>query len=128
VLSDYQFANIDGGEGRNTLVLANVPKMLDLQAAIASARLDNFSEIALPGAQELVIRAADVLALAGNQQLFVSTLASGKVDLVGAWSAGAPVSIEGVEYRPYTSGAAEVWAQTSGDAAVLNAFNAGSMR
>jgi Ca2+-binding RTX toxin-like protein len=119
VLGDLTFADADGGAGHDTLVLPNVADILDLQAAIASGRLHSFETVALPGAQQLVIRAADVAALTGGQELRVTTNASSHVDLVGAWVAGSVVTIDGVDYTSYTQGATTVLVAGLGVVAIV---------
>ncbi|WP_395647711.1 FG-GAP-like repeat-containing protein [Terricaulis sp.] len=126
VLGDLAFLDVDGGAGADTLVLPNVADVLDLQAAIASGRVHGFETIALPGAQELVIHAGDVGALTGGQQMRVTTVASSRVDLLGAWAAGAPAILDGVEYAVFTQGAATVLIAGDGIVSIVEAAPGGA--
>jgi Ca2+-binding RTX toxin-like protein len=126
VLGDYQFADVDGGDGRDTLVLPAAAKVLDLAAALASGRIHNFEAIDLPGAQELVIRPGDVAALGAGTSLSVTTTAAGKVDLVGAWAAQAPVTVGGVSYIPYLLNGVTVLVAGAGQVAVLGSAPGGA--
>ncbi len=112
-LGDLTFANVDGGGGFDTLVLPNGGRVFDLSAAIATGRIVDFEAIELKADQVLVIRAGDVAALAGGEtQLFVTGVASDRVDLVGAWVQGVQQTIGGITYQAWSLSGSTVLVQS----------------
>jgi len=119
-LGDYTFSNVDGGSGTDTLVLPNTGKILDLSAALAGGRISHFENIVLPGAQQIVIRDADVLNLADDgTTLTVSAGPSSKIFLVGAWIDAGTQSIDGVSYHAFQLRGETVLAQSGATVSVV---------
>ena len=117
-LGDLTFAKVDGGPGHDTLVLPDVARAIDLSKALATGRITGFEEIALPGAQELVVRAADVMQLAGGT-LTIDATAAGRIDLVGSWSSEANQTINGTLYLGYRLGDAHLLVQSGAQLAIM---------
>ncbi|HMJ92882.1 MAG TPA: M10 family metallopeptidase C-terminal domain-containing protein, partial [Allosphingosinicella sp.] len=119
-LGDYTFTSAHGEAGRDVLILPDTAKLLDLAAALGTARLSGFESIVLPGAQGLVIRPQDIALMTGGGSLLtVSATAAGTIHLVGSWSIGALQEIGGVQYRLHASGANQVLVQDGAGVAVL---------
>jgi Ca2+-binding RTX toxin-like protein len=102
-LGDYTFWLADGENGFDTLVLPNANRLLDLSAALATGAIFDFEAIELRGGVEIVIRAADVVALTGSEIEFLITgTATDKVDLVGGWAANGTRLVGGTTYSVFT--------------------------
>ncbi len=119
ILRDYAFADVDGGEGFDRLVLAPPARILSLSAAVASGRLHNIEALDLPGAQTLIVTAQDILAISGGQQLIVGAHASSTVALVGAWASEGQVVVHGQTYRSYHLGGERVLVAGSGTVSIV---------
>ncbi len=99
---DFGFEVIDGGAGFDTLVLASGARALDLSAVLAEQALAEIEAVILAGGQSLCVRAADITGLTGGETtLRVTTTAGDRLDLVGAWSAGADQVIGGITWRSF---------------------------
>jgi Ca2+-binding RTX toxin-like protein len=103
-LSGYDFAQVDGGSGFDTLVLPSGGRVLDLSMVASTGRVSGIEDIVLGGSKELVVRASDIAAISGSTALRIETSSTDKVDLVGGWIQGASQSISGITYLTYTSG------------------------
>ncbi|HVQ08006.1 MAG TPA: calcium-binding protein [Allosphingosinicella sp.] len=126
-LGDYTFEFVSGNEGFDTLVLPDGARLLDLSLALAEGALDGLERIVLGGGKELVVRAADVpLISGGGHALWLDGGATDRVDLVGAWVAGAIATLEGVSYRRYDLDGQSVYVATAATASVQAAAPAGA--
>jgi Ca2+-binding RTX toxin-like protein len=126
-LGDYGFEQVSGNEGFDTLVLPAGARILDLSLALAGAALGGFERIVLGGGKELVVRAADVPAMTGGgHALWLDGGATDRVDLVGAWVAGATAARDGIGYRRYDLGAESVYVALAATASVQAAGPAGA--
>ncbi|HQV04926.1 M10 family metallopeptidase C-terminal domain-containing protein [Novosphingobium sp.] len=127
-LGDYTFAFLDGAGGFDTLVLASGARVFDLSAALSLDRLTDFEAIRLVGAQELVLRGADVQGLSGgDSELVVTLTGTDKLDLVGAWTANGPVTRGGVTYSSYILGGSTVLVTGGGTIAVMASAPVGAV-
>ena len=108
-LGDYTFWYADGENGFDTLALPVANRLFDLSAALATGGIVDFEAIALRGGTEIVVRAADVIALTGAETEFLITgTATDKVDLVGAWVASGSRIVSSVTYAVFTLGSVSV--------------------
>jgi Ca2+-binding RTX toxin-like protein len=102
-LGDYTFWLADGEEGFDTLVLPSLTRLLDFSVALATNAINDFEAVELRGGTEIIIRAADVVALTGAETEFLITgTASDKVDLVGGWIASGSRVVGGTTYSVFT--------------------------
>lgn len=101
VLGDYSFAFVSGGDGIDRLVLPAGARRIDLSAALATGRIEGFEIVELGGGQEIVVRAPDVAAMSGGEELRIEGSATDTVDLVGAWVGNGSVAIDGTVYDRY---------------------------
>lgn len=100
---DFAFELVDGGSGFDTLVLASGARALDLSALLSDQALAEIEAVIMAGSQSLCIRSADITALTGGETtLRITTTASDRLDLVGAWSAGQDQVIGGTTFRAFT--------------------------
>ncbi len=100
---DFAFERIDGGTGFDTLVLASGARALDLSVLLSDQALAEIEAVVMAGGQSLCIRSADITALTGGETtLRITTTASDRLDLVGAWSAGQDQVIGGTTFRAFT--------------------------
>ena len=100
---DFAFEHVDGGTGFDTLVLASGARALDLSALLSDQALAEIEAVVMAGDQSLCIRSADITALTGGETtLRITTTASDRLDLVGAWSVGPDQVIGGTTFRAYS--------------------------
>jgi hypothetical protein len=105
LLGDYRFAQIDGGAGEDTLVLAGTGRLLDLSAALGTGRLVSIERIELGAGDGLVVRAGNVAGLTnGGSALQIAGAQGGQINLVGAWSAAGTETVGGVTHAVYVQG------------------------
>ncbi len=123
---DFGFEYVDGGAGFDTLVLNGGARALDLSAVLAEQALAEIEALVLTGSQSLCVRSADITALTGGEtSLRITTTATDRLDLVGAWTAGADQVIGGVTWRTFVlSGLTVLVAGTGG--VVTNAAASGA--
>lgn len=100
-LGDYTFEHVSGDAGFDTLVLPAGSRILDLSAVLAEEALDGIEKLVLGGGKELVVRPADIPLLADGVVLRIDGGATDTIDLIGAWTPGDPVTIDGVTYRQF---------------------------
>jgi len=123
---DFGFDHVNGGAGFDTLVLAAGARALDLSAVLADERAAEIEALIMAGGQSLCIRSADVTGLTGGETtLRITTTASDRLDLVGAWTAGADQVIGGTTFRSFTLAGRTVLVAGSGGV-VTNATASGS--
>jgi len=108
-LGDYTFWFADGENGFDTLALPFGNRLFDLSNALATSAIQDFEAIELRGGVEIVVRAADVVALTGSETEFLITgTATDKVDLVGGWAANGSRAVGGTTYSVFTLGGVNV--------------------
>jgi Ca2+-binding RTX toxin-like protein len=109
-LGDYKFELVSGNEGFDTLVLPGGGRVLDLSFTLSQGAVDGIERLVLGGGKEIVVRAGDIPVITdGGQALWLDGLANDKVDLIGAWVAGATQTIDGVSWRRYDLGGQTVY-------------------
>ncbi len=112
---DLTFRRIEGGAGFDTLVLPAGGRALNLSTLLQAGAVAGIEHIIFAGGQSLAVQAADVGALTGGvAELRLTTTASDRIDLVGAWVAGANQVISGVTYKTYALDGARVLVAGSG--------------
>lgn len=116
---DLEFAFADGGAGHDVFVVPNNVLTLGLGNIVSSGRVVNFEQIALLGAQTLVIEPSDVAAFTSGARLYVSGVNASELDLVGAWSPMGNQAYNGVTYAVYDAGGVQVWVAGVGTVQVL---------
>ncbi len=121
VAADLAFARIDGGAGFDMLSLPG-DRTLDLAAALTGGRLAGIERLLLGGGG-VAVRAGDAAALAGGS---LQIAGSGRVTLVGAWSAAGTVVIDGEGWRRFQLGAEVVLVAGSTEAVIADAAPAGA--
>ncbi|MEY4837039.1 MAG: hypothetical protein RLZZ475_898 [Pseudomonadota bacterium] len=114
VLGDYTFRAVHGGEGIDTLVLANGARNLELAEVLASGRVTGFEIIEMTGLQRLLIDAATARDLAGKgPPLRINGYDTDTVLLAGTWTQSGTTQVDGVSYARWINGTAEVLVRTS---------------
>ena len=102
--ADYTFAELRGGTGKDSWVLAAGARALDLGAVASSGRVSGIDTIVANGAKVLVVRPADVAAISDGHTLRIDATASDHIYLDGGWTLANQVTEDGVTYQRYTAG------------------------
>ena len=110
--ADYSFAELRGGTGKDSWVLAAGARALDLSAVVSSGRVSGIDTIVANGDKVLVVHATDVPAISDGHTLRIDASASDRVYLPGGWTQTTQVTEDGVTYMRYTFGAETVLVRT----------------
>ena len=108
VLGDYSFEAVHGGDGTDTLVLANGARNFSLSQMVAGGRVSGFEIVELKAGQQLALDASSLSALSGAQPLRIDAAGSNTIHLAGSWIRGANTTIGGTLYEVWTQGSATV--------------------
>lgn len=101
---DYAFARIDGGVDFDTWVLPASGRVLDLSLVAASGRVTGIENIEVPAGETVIIRAGDVFAISGGQELVITGVPGAAAYLAGAWVESGSADIHGQTCIRYVSG------------------------
>jgi Ca2+-binding RTX toxin-like protein len=110
IVSDLNFANVDGGAGTDSLVLTGNNLTLDL--GNLGSKLQGLERIDI-GGNTLTLTAQEVLALSDtSDQLIVDRSELGSVNIGAGWIQGRDVQLVHGIYQTYRQGAATLLVQT----------------
>ncbi len=106
------FAFITGGDGNDSWQLGARNRLFDLSLIVASGRVAEMEAIRLGKDNDLIVRAADIVALTGGErQLTLFGDSSNQVTLVDGWSAAGTQLVDGVTFNLFTNGSDSVLAE-----------------
>lgn len=106
---DYRFAEIHGGAGTDSWVMAAGTRAFDLSAVASSGRVSGIDVIVSGGDKLLVVRPGDVPSIGDGHVLHIDAGSSDQVYLTGGWSAAGQVTKDGAVWLRYTSGAETIF-------------------
>ncbi len=130
--SDFGFARILGGAGRDIWLLPAADRGVDLAAVLATGRVQDIEEIVLSAGNTLVLRPGDVRTITGGEAtLTVSGGSASRMVLSGNWTPAGTEFVASVPFDLFSSDGVTVRLQrdvvlgAEGDAGGLDALPPG---